>query len=128
MAEPIELAPCPFCGGPPCVSIRLIMPAGRPVRLNAGEQFMIPAEGCSGRGYVWCHECGAEGPGADGLVYDDEDSDELKRQAGQLWNRRDARHLDLYIAGHAEGLQQFPRPVSSGATAPLRTPPTRPGT
>jgi hypothetical protein len=110
MAEPIELAPCPYCGGPPCVSIKLTMPAGRPVSLSVGEAFKIPDEGCSGRAYVWCHECGSQGPGADGLVYADEDSDCLKRQAGELWNRRDSRHLGLYISGHAEGLQMYPRP------------------
>jgi hypothetical protein len=106
----IQLDPCPFCEGPPVVLIRdresetcLFHCAP----LEVGE---FPDEGALVEGYVFCHECGAQGPVRDGFVYDAESLAEVAREVVELWQNRNVRHRDLYEAGHLDGLNLFPRP------------------
>lgn len=73
----IVLRPCPFCGGPPVIF--------------HGQRH----EGT----YVFCHECGAQGPVFDPIFESPglEVKDRYARvTAARLWNASDQRHADLY--------------------------------
>jgi len=90
----VTLLPCPFCGGPP-------VPHTFPKETS---------DGVNVKAYVFCHECGAEGPYVEGMTYDPEERDDLEAKAVLLWNARNARHLGMYDAGTPEGLNLYPRP------------------
>ncbi|WXL23929.1 hypothetical protein WG219_11235 [Ectopseudomonas mendocina] len=66
---------------------------------------------CSGVGaqvFVYCHECGAQGPTLD--AYDDEsDLNELKLAAAMAWNERTSKNRALYDANAESGLNIWPR-------------------
>lgn len=90
--EPIALNPCPFCEGPPVPHV---------------EEY---------KAYVFCHECGAQGPDADAeALFTDEffltdpTDEDRKRIAVKLWNDRNDRHRDLYDYGAEDGLNLYPR-------------------
>jgi hypothetical protein len=101
--ETLILLPCPFCEGPPCLFARFLM-RSEPC---LGE--LPPSDdGHFIAAFIFCHECGAESPSADEIVYDSEDMSALERQAAELWNQRDNRHRDLYDANRAEGRCQYP--------------------
>lgn len=77
----IDLAPCPFCEGPP-----------------------VP-HGDHQEAYVFCHECGARGPIADLLLFQEGDllfldvtAEHMEQMAMRLWNDRNSRHRDVYDA------------------------------
>jgi hypothetical protein len=94
--DPIRMAPCAFCGGPP------VLDSDYNVKLLGDESQLFCA-------HVWCHECGARGPNAEGLVLDPPDMWDVLALAVDLWNNRDTRHHDLYVAN--EALQTFPDPT-----------------
>jgi hypothetical protein len=111
MSEPIKMSPCPFCGGPPCVTAK---------NCETGEvaTFDHRRPDDSDEGYaahVWCHDCGAQGPDVDSFelfVFQDLDGLEvadLMRIAVERWNDRHAMARDLYDSGDKEGLNMFPR-------------------
>lgn len=96
MSDIEALKSCPFCGGPPVPIV---------VRAIGGGTFPdAELEGDNGlfvSAYVFCHECGADGPNVDELAFSRKDCDALERQAIDLWQNRDSRHRTLYDAGQA---------------------------
>lgn len=115
MKEQIRILPCPFCEGPPCVTVRDYMTRelvdiGQPYD-EAGEED-YSAE-------VWCHECGAQGPAIDSCslgIFEkryDLSAGDVARIAVERWNIRAGHHRELYDAGEEEGLNLFPREVTA---------------
>lgn len=113
MIEPIKMAPCPFCEGPPCIVAKdwvtgVEVPESHRRDLDAEEQPAFEA-------HVWCHDCGAQGPnintctlGTFEHLYDLEVAD-VMRIAVERWNNRHAKARDCYDAGDREGLNLWPR-------------------
>ena len=109
--EPIKMSPCPFCEGPPCITgedfiTGQSLPADHPHDEDADQSYTA---------YVWCHECGAEGPCIDTIslrtfeqIYDLSLMD-MMRIAAQRWNDRNNKARACYDAGDKEGLNIFPR-------------------
>lgn len=111
MTEQIKLAPCPFCEGPPCV-VHKDWVSGADVALDRpqNEDFDEAYEA-----YIWCHECGAQGPiinscslGTFEQIYDLRVVD-VARIAAERWNERHNKARPCYEAGEEEGLNLFPR-------------------
>lgn len=103
-AEPIKLLPCTFCGGPPSPAVtRALHPYGS---FTVDD---IPPNGITAEGYVFCHECGADGPKLTDEVFDQAGIDRLRDSGVRLWQRRDNRNGDCYDGGEAEGLNLYPR-------------------
>ncbi|MDP2447648.1 Lar family restriction alleviation protein [Pseudomonas sp.] len=104
-AEQITLPPCPFCEGPPAVIVtRTFEPFGS---VEPTEHF-----GCTGLdvdAYVFCHECGAEGPKHETVIFTQADYLEAERAGAVLWTERSAKHRHLYDAGSPEGLNLYPQ-------------------
>lgn len=114
MTEQIKMAPCPFCEGPPCVIARDFMTdeevsIDRPQTEDFDEDYSA---------YVWCHECGAQGPAIDSVnlsIFEyrfDLTVMEVVRIAVERWNERGNKARSCYDAGEAEGLNLFPREVA----------------
>jgi hypothetical protein len=107
----VGLSPCPFCCGPPVPHCRRLDEPRGPVDKRAP----FSEEGDYCEAYVFCHECGAQGPTATGdgmggaLVFDAVELATLELEAVTLWNERNARHLDLFESGTRDGLNQYPR-------------------
>lgn len=109
--EPIKMTPCPFCEGPPCIEgVDFItgkdLPEDHPHDEDSDQDY---------RAYVWCHDCGAQGPNIDSLtlstfehIYDLSLMD-VMRIAAQRWNDRNNKARACYDAGDKEGLNIFPR-------------------
>ena len=102
----MKLLPCPFCEGPPVpiVTRALYLGGGR-----VPDSALGGGDGLSVCAYVFCHECGAEGPGVDDVAFSRADCDELECQAVALWQERGAKNRNLYDAGEPEGLNEYPR-------------------
>jgi hypothetical protein len=96
--QPVKLTACPFCEGPPV-----------PFATSERFGFAFEADGSMVDAYVFCHECGAQGPSVEGLCWDDEDVAPLIDRAVLLWETKNNRHRELYDAGDAEGLNLHPR-------------------
>ncbi|HCF3158030.1 TPA: Lar family restriction alleviation protein [Pseudomonas aeruginosa] len=102
----VLLKPCSFCGGPPKpIVTHAEYPFGAAPRMSDYGDDGLWVEAC-----VFCHECGAQGPALQRNISDASDYDSVLEDAVDLWQNRDERHAELYQAGHAEGLNQFPRP------------------
>lgn len=72
----IVLRPCPFCGGPPVTFV---------------EDHDYPW------GFVFCHECGAQGPTIDPTFDPGNNTPAAVRvSAAKAWNVSNNRHGDLY--------------------------------
>ena len=86
-----DLIPCPFCAGPPATFVR---------NVTEGKSLDIPADwpedGVFVEAEVFCHECGANGEEACGVVYFDSCFFSLVNQSRQNWNTRNQRHHDLF--------------------------------
>jgi hypothetical protein len=105
----IKLKPCPFCGGPPVPIVQNYVGGGAaPLLEDYGDGLMV-------RAFVFCHECGADGPNATPLIYDAIEYRLAELEAIHLWQQRDMRHLCLYEGGEADGLNLYPRPVKETA-------------
>lgn len=112
MIEPIKMAPCPFCEGPPCIIARNWI-----TRVEVFEEHRQNEDFDEAyEAYVWCHDCGAQGPmintcalGTFENIYDLEVSD-VMRIAVEHWNNRHARARPCYDAGEQKGLNIWPRP------------------
>lgn len=75
----IRLRECPFCSGPPAAFCS---------RDDDPDDMAA---------YVFCHECGAQGPTVDPLFSGIEPNrDALLEAAADLWNVSDARNASLY--------------------------------
>jgi hypothetical protein len=106
MSDPIKLLPCPFCEGPPVPIVQ---------NDTANRGYCEPREdygpnGHDVRAFVFCHECGAEGPAFEDTIYDRDGYDDAEGEAVRLWQERNARHRDLFDGGEPEGLNLYPRP------------------
>lgn len=88
-----DLKPCPFCEGPPVPAVPRVAGGG-----SFPDSEMEGDEGLLVRAYVFCHECGAEGPDVIDTAFSRADCNEFERKAVALWQNRDARHRDLYEA------------------------------
>jgi Restriction alleviation protein Lar len=107
----IKIEPCPFCEGPPCVIAhdfvtRAEVEIDRPQTEDFDEDYTA---------YVWCHECGAQGPSIDSCslgtfehLFDLMVRD-VMRIAVERWNNKSAKARGCYDAGEKEGLNMFPR-------------------
>lgn len=98
MNDKSKLPPCPFCEGPPKPIV---------VRSGGGGIFSDAALACSGglyvRAFVFCHECGAEGPALNEFAYDRAGCNALQAAAEKLWAERNSRNRGLYDAASAAG-------------------------
>lgn len=104
--EHIKLKPCAHCEGPPVPTVQLqLPPLGK-----APRQEDYGDDGLAIDAYVFCHECGAQGPCVSEVIEDAQGYDDALAEAVRLWQQRDARHRDLYDGGEAEGLNLLPRP------------------
>jgi hypothetical protein len=107
----INISPCPFCCGPPVPICHRQEPPHGKVYKNRP----FPENGTYCEAYVFCHECGAQGPRADGrgpassIVFDADELTRLELEAVTLWNERNARHLDLFEYGVRDGHNRYPR-------------------
>jgi hypothetical protein len=116
--EPILIAPCPFCCGPPCLFWKFTaLVDGRVVEVDEALALKEDGPDAQIEVRVFCHECGAEGPMARDpehvwapFVWNERSIDEAKRLAIDGWNVRSAKHLFLYTLGVPEGLNTYPRP------------------
>lgn len=99
------LIPCPFCEGPPCPIVQNDTPnrGAAPLLDDYGD------DGLDAKAFVFCHECGAEGPAAEEVIYDRRDYFALEAKGVRFWQDRGNRHRDLYDGGQAEGLNLYPR-------------------
>lgn len=111
MTEQITIAPCPFCEGPPCVEAKDYM-TQEPVEFDRPQDEYSDEEY---EAYVWCHECGAEGPHVDSCdlaIFDGLDYltvMDVARIAVERWNERGNKARAGYDGGAKEGLNLFPR-------------------
>lgn len=97
----MKLSPCPFCQGPP-VPFASSMRHGFKFSDETGDGVIVDA-------YVFCHECGAQGPHMDAFLYEPEEVPELVERAVAAWQERCAKHRGLYDAGDTKGLNEYPR-------------------
>lgn len=107
---PILMPPCPFCEGPPCPIVRNDSP-------NRGAAPLLDDYGDCGlevRAFVFCHECGSEGPSVEEVIYNRGGYLRAERDAVDLWCQRDTRHRCLYDGGEEDGLNLYPRPGEEG--------------
>lgn len=104
----VLLPPCPFCEGPPCPFVQNGDSGAAPSLDDYGDAGL---EVCA---FVFCHECGSQGPEVEEVIYDRDDYFNVERAAVELWCRRDNRHRDLYDAGAPDGLNLYPRPDEGG--------------
>ncbi|MCG6540192.1 Lar family restriction alleviation protein [Pseudomonas sp. KSR10] len=111
MTEQITMAPCPFCEGPPCVIAKDYMTGkevefDRPLDEYSEENYSA---------YVWCHECGAQGPVIDSCTLGifeglhDLTVMAVARIAVERWNERGSKARACYDGGAKDGLNLFPR-------------------
>lgn len=93
MSNQSKLPPCPFCEGPPKPIV---------VRGIGGGTFSDEAlrgdHGLYVRAFVFCHECGAEGPAITDFAYDRAGCNALQASAENLWIERNSRNRSLYNA------------------------------
>lgn len=104
MDDQIKLSPCPFCEGPPVPIVRKVFEGGYCAKdTDYGEGIYAEA-------FVFCHECGCDGPHPeDRTLYDADGYAELEAEAVALWQQRDNRHRSMYDGGETEGLNLYPR-------------------
>lgn len=97
-AEPINVSRCPFCEGPPI-----------PYATSHVSGFKLEEDGSFIKAYVFCHECGAQGPNVEDLVYELAEVPTLVDRAVLLWNTRNDRHRTLSEHSEKNGLSLHPR-------------------
>ncbi|WP_440468075.1 hypothetical protein ACKI1H_07855 [Pseudomonas sp. YH-1] len=102
----VLLKPCGFCGGPPVPFVQLASQGfGSAPRLDSYGD-----DGLSVEAFVYCHECGANGPMFAEDIFDASDYDQAMAEGVRLWQDRDNRNSDVYQANAADGQNIFPRP------------------
>src|SRR5262249_14242080 len=110
---PVPLIPCPYCAGPPAPTHHERRLAAGPNRMHRFLQRLRlrPLTICVDA-YVFCHECGAQSPKAEGFPEDTEELKELlprlMERAVLLWNTRNERHKWLYAANEEHGNNIYP--------------------
>jgi hypothetical protein len=103
----VTLLPCPFCGGPPSLIAKWLDEkrvewVNMPAPLPSDDGVFVSA-------WVFCHECGADGPEAEGICCWFTEIAEIEFNAVDNWNVRGQRHKDLYDVNYAEGRCRYPR-------------------
>lgn len=107
---PVTLPPCPFCEGPPSVIVaKSFAPFGA-----VDPHEAIGCDGLDVDAYVFCHECGAEGPKHEDIIFHADDFADVEQKGVALWIERTAKHRALYDAGTPEGLNTYPRATATG--------------
>ncbi|OZY31076.1 Lar family restriction alleviation protein [Pseudomonas lundensis] len=101
----VVLSACPFCGGPP---VPIVIDT-EPPYVAAVELADYGHDGVLVDAYVFCHECGSQGPTHEAVLYERGDYHLALAGAVANWQSRDARHAVLYQASAAGGLNLFPR-------------------
>lgn len=86
------LRPCPFCAGPPVVSVGEYSHGAVALLADYGD------EGQAVEAMVHCHECGAQGPAIEETLFDQHDYQRVQQKAREQWQARDARHIELYLS------------------------------
>lgn len=120
---PVAMLPCPFCGGPPVVHLHHYKYGRQSLRYRIltvvkrafGDWALRSLKGDSAEAHVFCHECGAQGSGVDGIVHDAADEETLRRHAIVGWNLRNRRNYDLF--GANEDLNWYPDDIAPGRQA-----------
>lgn len=100
---------CPFCGGPP---VAITVDAWKGGTINDPD----PDHGALAQAYVFCHECGAQGPHTDDeLVYEGGSNEKMEAEAIRLWDARfsveprgEVRTGDYVDVGGEPGLAVYP--------------------
>lgn len=113
MIEPIKMAPCPFCEGPPCITAQDYLTGAL---VDEDHRCDPDAEEWPDfEAHVWCHECGATGPRVDSVslgmaepLRGFEVADVI-RIAIEHWNERHNRVRSAYDHADHNGLNLFPR-------------------
>ena len=85
------LLECPFCGGPPVLLVK-----DSEGRLVEQEVEYGGDDGLSVRGFVFCHECGADGPEVEDWIYWGFCFERVVQEAAEAWNLRDKRNISMY--------------------------------
>lgn len=88
----LALKPCPFCAGPPAVSVG-DYPHGAVALLDDYGD-----DGQAVEAMVHCHECGAQGPAIEQTLFDQHDYQRVQQLAREQWQARDDRHASLYLS------------------------------
>lgn len=96
------LKACPYCSGPPSVSVGAY-PSGAAAELDDYGD-----DGLSVEAVVFCHECGAQGPEVEDVVFDRAGYQAVRARAVSQWQARDARHAPLYVASLKPALSAPP--------------------
>jgi len=102
---PVVLSPCPFCAGPP---VAVVIDTEHPCA-QAAEIDDYGDDGSLVDAYVFCHECGSQGPTHEAVLYERGDYHLALAGAVANWQARDVRHAALYQLSAADGLNLFPR-------------------
>ncbi|HFK9564036.1 Lar family restriction alleviation protein [Pseudomonas aeruginosa] len=104
-ADAINLPPCPWCEGPPVVLVaRTFSPFG-----TVRELTTYGCEGLDVDAYVFCHECGCEGPKCEDVIFNAEDFRRVEREGARLWSERTSRNRHLFDSNAADGHCVYPR-------------------
>lgn len=104
VADGGALKPCPFCSGPPVAHVGAYPIGSAPELEDYGD------EGLSVEAVVFCHECGANGPEVEDVIFDRDGYHDVRQRAVSQWQARDARHAPLYVAS----LKPVPPTVPAG--------------
>lgn len=104
---PVLMPACPFCGGPPCpIVAKGNYPYGvAPLQDEYGD------DGLAVEAYVFCRECGADGPKHQEVIHSRAAHAAAEVEAVRLWSDRTSKNRCLYAAGVPEGLNHYPRPA-----------------
>lgn len=94
---PSNLPPCPFCEGPPSV---IVAKAFHPY--GAAERGHYGCGGLDVDAYVFCHECGAQGPKHEDTIFCAATYDQAEQKGIALWTERTTKNRHLYDANLAE--------------------------
>lgn len=90
-AGPVVMLPCPFCGGPSCISVH-----DRDTGSAIAQPDLWPEDDLWAEAAVWCHSCGAQGQKIEACLERAEDYLRLELMAIRSWNERGNKNADSY--------------------------------
>lgn len=105
----VRMLPCPFCEGPPVV---IVQHAGRGGYAERRDHYAA-VNGLSVKAFVFCHDCGCEGPGVDWIIDTGDEYDQAEEEAVRLWQQRDNRARVAFDSSEERGLNLYPRPKAA---------------
>lgn len=111
MSAAIKLKPCPFCEGPPVPIVQREFGGrgGAPILDEYEDNSGLDLLGLAVRAFVFCHECGSEGPAHDAILEVRADYFAAEAEGVRLWQERGKAGRECYDAGEADGLNLYPR-------------------